>query len=98
MSFPGPGTAMAFAAAMAAGAAGHSSSCGNLWITGGLIGLSAILAVITYAIELVSGPHYKHKQEVNASKLGLIKTSYGMLNNDVIEKEEYREIKQELIF
>ncbi len=87
---------MAFAAAMAAVAAGHSSGCDNSNITYGLIGLSLLLAGITLAIEIVSGPHYNHKQEVNASKLGLIKTLHGMAGKE-IEKEEYQKTKHELL-
>jgi hypothetical protein len=89
LNFPGPGTAMAFAAAVAAGAAGHSSSsCNNPWIPGGLIALSALLAAVTLVIELWSGPYYKHEQEVNASRLALIKKLPEMVKNKAITREE----------
>ncbi len=72
MEFPGPGTAMAFAAAVAVGAAGYSSFSNNQYnqyITGGLIGLSVLLALFTLIIERWSGPYHKNKHEIATQEL-----------------------------
>lgn len=97
MEFPGPGTAMAFATAVAAGAAGYSSYNNNLYITGGLIGLSVLLAFVTLKIECWSGPYYKNKHEIATQELDLIGKLKQMSDEKTIKEEEYQNIKQKIL-
>jgi uncharacterized membrane protein len=93
LEFPGPGTAMAFAAAVAAGAAGYSSNySNNQYIAGGLIGLSVLLALFTLIIERWSGPYHKNKHEIAAQELDLIGKLKQMSDGGTIKDEEYQKI------
>jgi len=93
LEFPGPGTAMAFAAAVAAGAAGYSRDSDLCYI---LALLSIVLASYTVAIELISASSYKEKSKTARDELKLIDESRKMSGgkDTAINSEEYEEIKQ----
>lgn len=93
MNFPGLGTAMAFTAAVAAGAAGYSPS--NSFAKY-LIVLSGIFAFFTLIIELLSGPYYKNKHEIATQELDLIEKLNKMLKDETIKKEGYQRLKEKI--
>lgn len=93
--FPGPGTAMAFAAAMAAGAAGYSYS--NPLTCGMLIAVALVFGVFTLYIERISGPHLTKESEDKIGKLALIERLYKMSQKEIITEEEFQEKKKDIL-
>lgn len=85
---------MAFAAAVAAGAAGYSLS--NPFAKY-LILLSGIFGLFTLIIEQWSGPYYKNKHEIVTQELDLIEKLNKMLKEETIKEGEYQELKEKIL-
>jgi hypothetical protein len=95
VSFPGAGTAMAFAAAVAAGAAGYSYSQPMVSVMLG--GIALIFGIFTLLIEHWSGPRSRVEVENKIRKLDLVEKLHELSKSEVITKGEFEKKRNEIL-
>jgi uncharacterized membrane protein len=95
VSFPGAGTAMAFAAAVAAGAAAYSYPQQMVSFMLGIIAI--IFGLISLEIEYVSGPRSRMDIENKIKKLELIEKLHELYKSEIITKDEYEKRRNKIL-